>query len=207
MDDVFARLDVVEVGDARAAVQRGVRADVRFPAGEDTVGFRHDCESCDLESARKVIYRGDERSSQPRGDEMLVKTFARGVEQLGMVRLVRAEFRKAGEGCRLEIVCRDSAWRRVAGIACQAEIVWADDAREGGELIPCAPGSIVNTSGCGDAFVAAAADAFLSGLGTFDAARRALAASAICAGDSSAVSPVLSNEAIDLKLKCACADR
>ena len=85
--------------------------------------------------------------------------------------------------------------------------VWADDAREGGELIPCAPGPIVNTSGCGDAFVAAAADAFLSGLGTFDAARRALAASAICAGDSSAVSPVLSNEAIDLKLKCACADR
>lgn len=78
--------------------------------------------------------------------------------------------------------------------------VWADDLRSGGELIPCLPGPVVNTSGCGDAFVAAAADAFLKGLGTMEAARRALAASAICAGDSSAVSPRLSQEAIDLKL-------
>ena len=78
--------------------------------------------------------------------------------------------------------------------------VWADDVREGGELIPCAPGRIVNTSGCGDAFVAAAADAYLNGLGTFEAARRALAASAICAEETSAVSARLSPEAIDLKL-------
>jgi pseudouridine kinase len=52
--------------------------------------------------------------------------------------------------------------------------VWADDLREGGELIPCFPGVVVNTTGCGDAFVAAAADAFLSGLSTLEAARRAL---------------------------------
>ena len=78
--------------------------------------------------------------------------------------------------------------------------VWADDVREGGILLPCAPGNIVNTTGCGDAFVAAAADAFLNGLGTFDAARRALAASAICAEDPSAVSARLSQEAIQLKL-------
>ena len=78
--------------------------------------------------------------------------------------------------------------------------VWADDVREGGMLIPCAPGTIVNTTGCGDAFVAAAADAYLNGLGTMAAARRALAASAICAEDPAAVSPRLSPEAIDLKL-------
>ena len=78
--------------------------------------------------------------------------------------------------------------------------VWADDLREGGALIPCAPGPIVNTTGCGDAFVAAAADAYLNGLGAMEAARRALAAAAICAGCASAVSPSLSREAIDLKL-------
>ena len=78
--------------------------------------------------------------------------------------------------------------------------VWADDVREGGTIIPCAPGIIVNTTGCGDAFVAAAADAFLNGLGTMEAARRALAASAICAEDTAAVSPRLSPEAIELKL-------
>ena len=78
--------------------------------------------------------------------------------------------------------------------------VWADDAREGGVLLPCIPGRVVNSSGCGDAFVAAAADAYLSGLNTMQAADRALAASAICAEDSAAVSPKLSNKAIDLKL-------
>ena len=78
--------------------------------------------------------------------------------------------------------------------------VWADDTREGGMLISCAAGTIVNTTGCGDAFVAAAADAFLNGLGTLEAARRALAASAICAEDPAAVSSRLSQEAIDLKL-------
>lgn len=78
--------------------------------------------------------------------------------------------------------------------------VWADDVRDGGMMIPCAPGSIVNTTGCGDAFVAAAADAFLNGLDTMEAARRALAASAICAEDPAAVSSRLSQEAIEMKL-------
>ena len=78
--------------------------------------------------------------------------------------------------------------------------VWADDVREGGMMIPCAPGTIVNTTGCGDAFVAAAADAYLNGLDTMEAARRALAASAVCAEDQAAVSSRLSPEAIELKL-------
>jgi len=85
-------------------------------------------------------------------------------------------------------------------ISLGADGVWADDVKEGGTMLPCAPGPVVNTTGCGDAFVAAAADAFLNGLGTIEAARRALAASAICAGDSAAVSKMLSQEAIDLKL-------
>ena len=85
-------------------------------------------------------------------------------------------------------------------ISCGERGVWADDIREGGTLLPCAPGAIVNTTGCGDAFVAAAVDAFLNGLGTIEAARRALAASAICAEDPAAVSSRLSPEAIELKL-------
>ena len=80
------------------------------------------------------------------------------------------------------------------------EGVWADDIREGGMIIPCAPGIIVNTTGCGDAFVAAAADAYLNGLDTMEAGRRALAASAVCAEDPAAVSPRLSPEAIEMKL-------
>ena len=80
--------------------------------------------------------------------------------------------------------------------------VWADDGKEG-ELIPCVPGAIVNTSGCGDAFVAAAADACMRGLGTMDCARRGLAAAAICAEDPAPVSPKMSAEAIEMKLNSA----
>ena len=86
-------------------------------------------------------------------------------------------------------------------ISLGARGVWADDVREGGELLPCAAGTVVNTSGCGDAFVAAAADAYLNGLGTMEAARRALAASAVCAENPAAVSPGMSPEAIDMKLR------
>ncbi len=80
-----------------------------------------------------------------------------------------------------------------------AQGVWADDGTEGA-LLPCVPGPIVNTSGCGDAFVAAVADAYLRGMGTMDCARAGLAAAAICAEDPAAVSPRLSREAIESKL-------
>ncbi len=80
--------------------------------------------------------------------------------------------------------------------------VWADDGKEGA-LIPCFPGPVVNTSGCGDAFAAAAADAFLRGQGTMECARRGLAAAAICAEDPAAVSPLLSTEAVEMKLNTA----
>ena len=77
--------------------------------------------------------------------------------------------------------------------------VWADDGKEG-EMIPAVPGMIVNTSGCGDAFVAAAADAFLRGSGIAECARRGLAAAAVCAESGETVSPSMSPETIDLKL-------
>ena len=84
-------------------------------------------------------------------------------------------------------------------ISLGAEGVWADDGKEG-EMIPAVPGMIVNTSGCGDAFVAAAADAFLRGSGIAECARRGLAAAAVCAESGETVSPSMSPEAIDLKL-------
>ena len=81
-----------------------------------------------------------------------------------------------------------------------AEGVWADDGKEG-ELLPVFSGPVVNTSGCGDAFVAAAADAYLRGMGTMECARRGLAAAAVCAEDPGAVSPEMSQEAIEMKLR------
>ena len=80
--------------------------------------------------------------------------------------------------------------------------VWADNGKEGA-LLPTVPGSIISTSGCGDAFVAAAADAFLRGFGTMDCARRGLAAAAVCAESPEAVSREMSGETIDLKLNTA----
>ena len=77
--------------------------------------------------------------------------------------------------------------------------VWADDGKEGA-LLSCFPGPIVNTTGCGDAFVAAAADACIRGMGTMDCARRGLAAAAICAEDPAAVSPAMSAEEIARRL-------
>ena len=101
--------------------------------------------------------------------------------------------------CRLTLLLHRLGVQRVY-ISLGNRGVWADDPREGGVLLPCIPGPVVNSSGCGDAFVAAAADAYLNGLNTMQAADRALAASAICAEDSAAVSPKLSRKAIDLKL-------
>ena len=71
--------------------------------------------------------------------------------------------------------------------------VYADDGKQRA-MLPCHPGMIRNTTGCGDAFLAAAADAWLDGLDIMEAARRALAAAAWCAADEQAVSPTLTKE-------------
>lgn len=49
----------------------------------------------------------------------------------------------------------------------------------GGAALPCVPGPVVDTTGCGDAFLAAALEGVVRGLPGLQAARRALAAAAI----------------------------
>ena len=81
--------------------------------------------------------------------------------------------------------------------------VYADDGKKRG-LLPCYPGTIRNTTGCGDAFLAAAADAWLEGLDVLEGARRALAAAAWCAADERAVSPTLSRAVLDAAPRKLC---
>ena len=77
--------------------------------------------------------------------------------------------------------------------------VFYDNGEENG-VMPVFAGDILNTNGCGDAFLAAAADGYLAGLSVRDIAKRGLAASSVCAQSESAVSPQMSTEAIDLVL-------
>lgn len=74
--------------------------------------------------------------------------------------------------------------------------VYYDNGAEHG-VLPVLPGEIINTNGCGDAFLAAAADGFLGGLSAREMALRGLAASALCARSESAVSPRMSGEALN----------
>ena len=80
-----------------------------------------------------------------------------------------------------------------------ADGVWAGDAT-GHAMLSCFPCHPVNTTGCGDAFVAAAADAWLQGLSTAECARHGLAAAAICAESPFAVSRQMSPEELKQKL-------
>lgn len=74
--------------------------------------------------------------------------------------------------------------------------VYFDDGAERG-ILPVFAGDIINTNGCGDAFLAAAADGYLTGLSVRQIARRGLAASALCARSESAVSPHMCAEALE----------
>ena len=74
--------------------------------------------------------------------------------------------------------------------------VYFDDGAAHG-ILPIFGGDIINTNGCGDAFLAAAADGYLMALSVHDIARRGLAASSLCARSESAVSPHMTTEAID----------
>ena len=69
--------------------------------------------------------------------------------------------------------------------------VYYDNGEERG-ILPIFAGDIINTNGCGDAFLAAAADGYLEGLTVREIALRGLAASALCARSESAVSPHMS---------------
>ena len=74
--------------------------------------------------------------------------------------------------------------------------VYFDDGAVRG-ILPIFGGDIINTNGCGDAFLAAAADGYLMALSVRDIARRGLAASSLCARSESAVSPHMTTEAMD----------
>lgn len=71
--------------------------------------------------------------------------------------------------------------------------VYYDNGEESG-ILPIFAGEIINTNGCGDAFLAAAADGYLRGLTIGEIAKRGLAASALCARSESAVSPHMNQE-------------
>ena len=71
--------------------------------------------------------------------------------------------------------------------------VYYDNGKERG-IQPIFGGDIINTNGCGDAFLAAAADSYLAGYTVSEIAKRGQAASALCARSNSAVSPDMSAE-------------
>ncbi len=80
----------------------------------------------------------------------------------------------------------------------QEGVFYADSQNQG--LLPCSPANIVNTTGCGDAFLAAAAWAFSQDWPIQQAARAGLAASALCLEASAAVSTKLNIEAIEHRM-------
>ena len=62
--------------------------------------------------------------------------------------------------------------------------------------VPCLPGRMVNTTGCGDAFMAAIAWAYLEGTDLEETARAGLAASAIAMESPETINPAMSAEEV-----------
>ena len=73
--------------------------------------------------------------------------------------------------------------------------VFAAD-RSGRLLLPCLPAGMVNTTGCGDAFMAAIAWAYLQGTDLADTAKAGLAASAIAMEGAETINPAMSEAAL-----------
>jgi pseudouridine kinase len=71
-------------------------------------------------------------------------------------------------------------------ISLGGEGVYYDDGRDRG-ILPCCPGRIENTTGCGDAFMAAASLGFFMGRMIKDMARMGLSAAALCAEAKGAI--------------------
>ena len=89
----------------------------------------------------------------------------------------------------------ETGLRRVF-ISLGAEGVYAADHLGGREKVPCLPAEMVNTTGCGDAFMAALAWGWLEGLGLREAALAGEAASAISMEGKETINPDLSVDAL-----------
>lgn len=72
--------------------------------------------------------------------------------------------------------------------------------------LPCFPGRMVNTTGCGDAFMAAIVWAYLEGTDLEDTARAGLAASAIAMEGAETINPAMSAEAVKARMGETAAD-
>ena len=81
-------------------------------------------------------------------------------------------------------------------ISLGADGVYAADHLGGRVKVPCLPARMVNTTGCGDAFMAALAWGWLEGLGLREAALAGEAASAISMEGSETINPDLSVDAL-----------
>lgn len=89
------------------------------------------------------------------------------------------DLQKAAEAMRAKGV-------KLVFISLGGEGVYYDDGTERG-ILPCFPGRIENTTGCGDAFMAAASYGFSLGKDTKVMAQMGLAASSLCAEAKSAI--------------------
>lgn len=78
--------------------------------------------------------------------------------------------------------------------------VYAADYQGGRARVPCVPAEMVNTTGCGDAFMAALAWGWLEGLGLKEAARAGVAASAIAMEGHDTINPELSAKAVQERM-------
>ncbi len=87
-------------------------------------------------------------------------------------------------------VLLDTGLRRVF-ISLGGDGVFAAD-HSGSCHVPCCPGTMVNTTGCGDAGMAAIAWAYLEGLDLEDTARAAMAAGSIAMESGETISPSMS---------------
>ena len=95
----------------------------------------------------------------------------------------------------------ETGLRRVF-ISLGAEGVFAAD-HNGRVQLPCLPGEMVNATGCGDAFMAAIAWAYLQGTDLEDTARAGLAASSIAMASRETINPAMSEEALRERLSPA----
>jgi len=74
-------------------------------------------------------------------------------------------------------------------------------ADHGGRVrLPCLPGELVNATGCGDAFMAAIAWAYLQGTDLENTARTGLAASSVAMESVETISPAMSEDALRARL-------